>query len=269
MGPVGAALLGGGISTASNLITGVASGLFSKSESEKSYDRQMEMLKYQNEYNSPIKQMERYTEAGLNPNLIYGSGSASSGQMQSIPKYEPATMQMNSNLFGDPIGTYQRLTNLDNTLESGVASRSLMYANVSKAIEQSLTEAEKRLNLQAGTAKTYAEKDNLKTLGEYIDRVQEANINNTLENTKLLSEKIEQTKQMVRESQESVRVKQATRKNLGEDYVIKKQEQDKRSYQNKQRNKYGLDDGIVGQVGKFITTNISEPIEYYWNKYIK
>lgn len=33
----------------------------------------------QNEYNHPAKQMERLKEAGLNPNLIYGNGTASTG----------------------------------------------------------------------------------------------------------------------------------------------------------------------------------------------
>lgn len=33
----------------------------------------------QNEYNSPQAQMQRYRDAGLNPNLIYGNGSAAGG----------------------------------------------------------------------------------------------------------------------------------------------------------------------------------------------
>lgn len=34
----------------------------------------------QNEYNSPSSQMARYRDAGLNPHLIYGTGTASAGQ---------------------------------------------------------------------------------------------------------------------------------------------------------------------------------------------
>lgn len=40
--------------------------------------------KRENEYNSPIQQMARYREAGLNPNLIYGSGQASAGNASSL-----------------------------------------------------------------------------------------------------------------------------------------------------------------------------------------
>lgn len=39
----------------------------------------LEMWNRQNEYNHPLQQMARYSEAGLNPNLIYGTGSASAG----------------------------------------------------------------------------------------------------------------------------------------------------------------------------------------------
>lgn len=53
-----------------------------------SYDQQKQMIAEQNAYNSPVEQMKRYEEAGLNPNLIYGSGQASAGNQQSIAKYD-------------------------------------------------------------------------------------------------------------------------------------------------------------------------------------
>lgn len=37
---------------------------------------QEHMMDKQNEYNKPINQMKRLQEAGLNPNLVYGSGNA-------------------------------------------------------------------------------------------------------------------------------------------------------------------------------------------------
>lgn len=47
------------------------------------YNRQMELLKYQLDYNSPLAQMQRFKDAGLNPNLVYGQGSP--GNMQNAP----------------------------------------------------------------------------------------------------------------------------------------------------------------------------------------
>ena len=52
------------------------------------YDLNMQGWREMNEYNSPKNQMARYQEAGLNPNLIYGSGSASAGNAGSIPEYK-------------------------------------------------------------------------------------------------------------------------------------------------------------------------------------
>lgn len=45
---------------------------FNASEAEKSFSRQTQMLKYIQDYNSPVSQMQRLREAGLNPNLAYG-----------------------------------------------------------------------------------------------------------------------------------------------------------------------------------------------------
>ena len=47
---------------------------------------QRQMIKEQNEYNSPAAQMARYKEAGLNPNLMFGG--IGSGQQSEIAKYQ-------------------------------------------------------------------------------------------------------------------------------------------------------------------------------------
>lgn len=62
-----------------------------KRESELAYQREMEMMRYQNFYNSPEQQMQRYIAAGLNPHLIYGQGTP--GNMDTIPRYHPAEQQ--------------------------------------------------------------------------------------------------------------------------------------------------------------------------------
>lgn len=58
-------------------------------ENEKAYQRQIDLYNMQNEYNSPKSQMQRYQDAGLNPNLIYGQGTPGNTAV-STPKYEPA-----------------------------------------------------------------------------------------------------------------------------------------------------------------------------------
>lgn len=58
---------------------------------EYQWSKNLEMWNLQNEYNSPKAQMQRFIEAGLNPNLIYGKGS--SGNATSLPSYSAPRMQ--------------------------------------------------------------------------------------------------------------------------------------------------------------------------------
>lgn len=64
-----------------------------KEESELAYQRELAMWEKQNLYNSPEAQMQRFMAAGLNPHLIYGSGSAGAGNASSFPQYHPAEQQ--------------------------------------------------------------------------------------------------------------------------------------------------------------------------------
>lgn len=84
---------------ANSLVTGgfdVLGGLIGMASQHSANKANMELAKYNweqqkqmwhmnNEYNKPSAQMARYLEAGLNPNLIYGSGSASAGNSTSTP----------------------------------------------------------------------------------------------------------------------------------------------------------------------------------------
>lgn len=61
-------------------------------ENEKAYARSVEMWNMQNRYNSPTAQMSRLRQAGLNPNLAYGSG-VTGNSAGSAPQYQPAKIQ--------------------------------------------------------------------------------------------------------------------------------------------------------------------------------
>ena len=63
-----------------------------KELAEYSYSKDLEMWNRQNEYNAPTSQMQRYTAAGLNPNMIYDSGG-SAGNSSSMPNYEPPNVE--------------------------------------------------------------------------------------------------------------------------------------------------------------------------------
>lgn len=83
MDPVTGAIIGDAIVGASSLGQGLF-GYFSTKATNKanrelaelSYQQNLEQWNRENAYNHPAAQMSRLQEAGLNPNLVYGSGSA-------------------------------------------------------------------------------------------------------------------------------------------------------------------------------------------------
>ena len=86
----------------------------------------LEDVAAQNAYNSPVQQMARYKEAGLNPNLVYGEGvTASSGQSdqpRSVPSasYNPQNELSAFSNFGN-----QTMAALNTGFDIPVKSQSL------------------------------------------------------------------------------------------------------------------------------------------------
>lgn len=60
------------ISGVAALGSAIASGVSAKRQAERANQFALEQRDYQNIYNSPEAQMQRFAQAGLNPNLIYG-----------------------------------------------------------------------------------------------------------------------------------------------------------------------------------------------------
>lgn len=73
--------LGPAIAAGAALLTTAFSNWYSNRQNRKNQD-------ITNQYNAPEQQMARYRSAGLSPNLIYGSGSASAGNANSLPAYQ-------------------------------------------------------------------------------------------------------------------------------------------------------------------------------------
>lgn len=107
------------------------------------FDQNKEMWRIQNEYNSPQNQMNRFQQAGLNPNLIYGQGSA--GNASNAPSFESPRMQaaqigarFTPFQIPEVIGTYQDLQLRQAQIESVKAQT----ANIN---ERTRTEAINRM----------------------------------------------------------------------------------------------------------------------------
>ncbi len=59
-----------------------------KQLAEYSYSKNYEQWLRENEYNTPAMQMQRLQDAGLNPNLVYGTGSVAGNTTTQGPKYQ-------------------------------------------------------------------------------------------------------------------------------------------------------------------------------------
>ena len=85
-----AGLLGPILSGLGSLGSSLLSNQGAKSRQNLANKQNVEFWKMQNAYNTPKAQMGRLTDAGLNPNLIYGSGSANTGVAGSIAPAKPS-----------------------------------------------------------------------------------------------------------------------------------------------------------------------------------
>lgn len=56
------------------------------------HSKNLEMWNLNNAYNSPEAQMERLRKAGLNPNMVYGSGKVAGNTSGEFPKYNAPTV---------------------------------------------------------------------------------------------------------------------------------------------------------------------------------
>lgn len=77
----------GGFNTIATMGTNLVNRLFATKERERQKQTELEFWRMNNEYNHPSSQMKRLREAGLNPHLVYGSGTvANSSSAPSAPQ---------------------------------------------------------------------------------------------------------------------------------------------------------------------------------------
>lgn len=151
-----AGLVTGGLSAIGNAITGGASARKQYQYQSKLMDKQnnfaLSMYNMDNRYNSPVMQRARLEEAGLNPDMMYGSGGVSnvsggapgsaSGQAPQVDYGKPSEVMSNVmqyslvNAQADKLNQESQL--LAERAESEATSRELMKANARLAASRSL-----------------------------------------------------------------------------------------------------------------------------------
>lgn len=171
-----------GLNAATSAANGVVSGAFglaqgalqhkyNKEMADYQFDKNLEMWRTQNDYNTPQAQRERLEAAGLNPALMYGGGATSTGNSMSSPSY-----QMNP---VDLVGTLQNAMMTDIQMKQIQANIDKTESETNLIDEQ--TKGQKITN-QYSPALAQANIDKLIS-GRKLD---EANVSKTYEDIKYL-----------------------------------------------------------------------------------
>ncbi len=147
--PVPLALIGAGIGAAAQIGGNLWQNRQNRRESTKQRDwnkqQQLQQQRFDlkmwnraNEYNSPQSQMARFKQAGLNPHLIYGKGTAGNTSPIKSPDIKPYSRpEMQSVTRGlDAFGDYHRFKQLS-------AQTNNLKANTSVADQTALLTAQK------------------------------------------------------------------------------------------------------------------------------
>lgn len=72
------------------------------------YRKDLEQWYRENEYNAPDEQMRRLRNAGLNPNLVYGTGTVTGNTTTSGPRFDRPDVEYNYEPFQFPINAISR-----------------------------------------------------------------------------------------------------------------------------------------------------------------
>lgn len=97
----------------------------------------MELMKYQLQYNSPESQMQRFKAAGLNPNLVYGQGTP--GNLEGAPRYPDIKAPDLQSMYADAGSKFQQATL--QSVQAGLISQKTEESG----IKQDLMRAQKNL----------------------------------------------------------------------------------------------------------------------------
>lgn len=142
-----------------------------KALAEYQYSRDIEMWNKSNQYNTPAMQMQRFKNAGLNPNLIYGQGNAGN-TASTLPKYQAPTVRYD---YKPPIDPQAILSNFqDFTQRSAVIDNlhkqndGITLENDKKKITNDILEEEKKRKVWENNNIWYDERYNKYLFGKSL-----------------------------------------------------------------------------------------------------
>lgn len=179
-------LLGAGLLAAGGAVASGAIGALSQASANdtniqlqrEAFDENERMWHLQNEYNSPVAQMQRLQEAGLNPNLVYGSGSVAGNQSGSVPQMQAAHVSpvTNGNFMADALSkALFTQAQLESVQEQTELSRTQQSVQQQQVLESAARTAEAYMR----TARSEFDLGLAKDLRDYTLEAQKANVEHT------------------------------------------------------------------------------------------
>jgi len=150
------------------------------------FKKNKEMWELNNQYNTPLAQMNRFKAAGLNPALMYGQGTP--GNSQSAPKYEAPQYDSKLN-FPNPLETLAQTQNIETQkaqLQNIKQTNDLIQAQTGKAIADSTVAAKKAGLLDLDTLIRRAQSQYAETLAKTQSDTATEVLNNTRTQGKIL-----------------------------------------------------------------------------------
>lgn len=109
--------------------------IFAAQQAEQQRKWALEDWDRNNKYNSPAQQMQRFKEAGLNPNLIYGQSNTAAPVRSTEPAHATAVApRIDLSSVGESIQMYQNLKTQQVQTDNMLAQRRLIEANTLQAL---------------------------------------------------------------------------------------------------------------------------------------
>lgn len=189
---------------------------------------QEEMWNKNNAYNTPAMQMQRYKEAGLNPHLMYQQGNGgNSGGAPSLPPQRPEGQYDFASVLQNYVATRKQQTEIDNLKKAQdvmEADKTLKAAQTANTLSSSAKTQQETVQASELFDTVYNQAQaNLRNTTLNTHKIQ-ADIDNTLQSTKLSKSQQIQIKQNIEESSARIRTMKVDNNLKGVETEIKKVE---------------------------------------------
>lgn len=127
-----------------------------------SYQKDLEMWNTANRYNSPQQQMDRLKKAGLNPNMVYGTGTVTGNTSTQTPKYQRPEVPRSQLKLEVPDVTSQ-ISKYQDFKNKGIQNDNLK-AQTELMTKESEIKSLTQLKIIAATAKSQSERKRIEGL---------------------------------------------------------------------------------------------------------